>query len=398
MSSILVVTNQWPHPPRNGITLPVCHYIEQLARDHEVRVCVMRPEDDDDAGRAAHEAVAGPATRILMRRRGRLARMAGELGGREMYQHGWVAAQDVPPLPCERVLVSPISAVAQWRSLRRAQPALRPRVMVAAVSDCTAAEYRWRSRSATGHGLRLLKAESDRLRVPFVARVEAQLLAEYQRVLVQTRADWQAMRDLVGPDTAARCVVAPNGVRPDLFTLERAAGHEVVFVAELSGEYAPVAEWLCTEVWPRVRSACPDARLHLIGRGAPAALLQRLATTAGARHTPFAADLADDYRRAALAWSPLFKGFGLINKTLEAMAAALPVVGGLAAFNGIEGFEPGVHGFGTERPDAAAMADTTVQLLRDPELTQQVGRAARELVRGRFSWERSAGLIREVLA
>jgi glycosyltransferase involved in cell wall biosynthesis len=400
MKPLLVVTDQWPHPPRNGVTLPVWHYIDQLSRHHDVRLCVLRPGDADEAAdRAANEARFGPTTLVKLRRQGGLRRMVAELSGSEMFQHGWLPAQEVPSLPCERVLVSPISAVAKWRALRRAQPALRPGLMVAGVNDCTAAEYRWRSRSATGSLLQRAKARSDRLRVPFVAHVEAQLLVEYRRVLVQTRTDWQAMHDLVGATTAARCVVAPNGVRPDLFDITPAtASQEVVFVAELSGEYGPLADWLCTEVWPRVRAACPEARLHIIGRGAAPALLQRMASTPGVHHLDFAPDLATRYAAAAVAWSPLFKGFGLINKTLEAMASALPVVGGLAAFNGIEGFQTGVHGYGVGRPDAAALATQTVQLLQDAPLRQQVGQAARELVRGRFAWQRSAELISEVLA
>lgn len=35
----------------------------------------------------------------------------------------------------------------------------------------------------------------------------------------------------------------------------------------------------------------------------------------------------------------VFKGYGLINKALEAMASGVPVIGGAAAFNGVEGFE-----------------------------------------------------------
>jgi glycosyltransferase involved in cell wall biosynthesis len=115
-------------------------------------------------------------------------------------------------------------------------------------------------------------------------------------------------------------------------------------------------------------------------------------------HVEFAADLAPLYQRSALVWSPLWKGFGLINKTLEAMAAARPVVGGQAAFNGIAGFASGMQGVGLPRPDPEAMAAATVALLREPLQAQALGRAARELVRGAFRWERTAELIRTALA
>jgi glycosyltransferase involved in cell wall biosynthesis len=149
-------------------------------------------------------------------------------------------------------------------------------------------------------------------------------------------------------------------------------------------------------VWPQVRAGHAAATLTIVGRGADAALKQLLAATDGVTHLEFAADLAPLYGRSAVIWSPLWKGFGLINKTLEAMAAARPVVGGLAAFNGIAGFADGEHGIGLARPDAQAMAAATVALLREPARARALGAAGRELVRG-FRWERTAEVIRAAL-
>jgi glycosyltransferase involved in cell wall biosynthesis len=296
------------------------------------------------------------------------------------------------------VLVSPISSLARWRAVRAALPRWRARRTVVAVHDCTAAEYRWRWRSPQPGALGRAKAWSHWLRAPLVARAEARLLAEVDAVLVQTEADRAAMRQLVGADTAARTQLAPNGVRPDLFDIDASPGAnaDVLFVAELSGEYAPVVAWLCRSVWPRVRAGHPAATLTIVGRGADAALKQLLADSEGVTHIEFAADLAPLYGRSAVVWSPLWKGFGLINKTLEAMAAARPVVGGLAAFNGIAGFADGVQGVGLARPDAEAMAAATVSLLREPARAQALGVAGRELVRG-FRWERTAEVIRTAL-
>jgi glycosyltransferase involved in cell wall biosynthesis len=297
------------------------------------------------------------------------------------------------------VLATPLSALARWQAVRAAQPRWQPRRTVAVVHDCTAAEYRWRWRSPQAGALGRAKAWSHWLRAPLVARAEAALLATADRVLVQTEADREALRRLVGPAAAARSALAPNGVRAALFELpaERPPAPRVLFVAELSGEYGPVAEWLCRQVWPRLRAAVPEARLTVVGRGAAPALRQCLAATPGVDHLEFAPDLAPLYAASQVVWSPLWKGFGLINKTLEAMAAARPVVGGLAAFNGIAGFAEGVHGRGLARPDAAAMADATAVLLNDAAGAATMGTAARELVRGAFRWERTAERLREAL-
>jgi glycosyltransferase involved in cell wall biosynthesis len=407
---LLVVADQLPYPPRNGATLPLCHYLAQLARTHEVRLALLRDESRpfDEGQRAENERRFGPLLEATFTRRGAAARIADELSGRGMFRHGWVAADtsafselaaQSPDWCTAPVLVSPMSALARWRSLRMALPNWRPRRTVAAVHDCTSAEYLWYWRSPQRDASGRIKAWSYWLRVPLVARAEASLLADADRVLVQTQADLRAVERLVGAATAARTVLTPNGVRADLFEVEApiATAPVVLFVAELSGEYGAIAEWLLRSVWPRVHAAAPDARLTIIGRGADAELRRDLAVTAGVDHVEFAADLAPFYARSTVVWSPLWKGFGLINKSLEAMAAARAVVGGRAAFNGIAGFADGVHGLGVSRPDAELMAAATLALLSEPARAQAIGLAARDLVRG-FRWERTADLIREALS
>lgn len=403
MDTVTLVVDQLPWPPRNGITLPVFNYIEQLRRTHRVELCLLQAEGAEDQTPWLAENIGryGIITRLPLKRRGKLARIAGELAGREMLQHGWTA---VPVLSraaqaaIGQVVVAPISALAKWRAVRRVHPALQPRVTVAAVNDCTAAEYRYRSRSTQGDAAQRFKAWLDGLRTPLVARVEAGLLAEASAVLLQTEADLQAMRELVGPATAARCLLAPNGVRADYFDIRPVGVERVLFVAELSGEYDAIAHWLCTQVWPRVHAARPQASLLIVGRGARPALRELMAGTPGVQHLAFAPDLATVYADAGLAWSPVFKGFGLINKTLEAMACGLPVVGGVAAFNGIPGFSNGLHGLGLPAPDAGALAEATLRLLAEPARREAMGWAARELVRGPFQWSRCGEVLRQALA
>ena len=408
---LLVVADQLPYPPRNGATLPLVNYLDQLGRTHELRLLLLRDVDRpfDAAERADNERRFGPLLEATVLRRGRVRRIVDELRGRGMYQHGWRAAdtqalsalaEQEPGWRTAPVLATPLSALARWQAVRAALPGWQPRRTVVVVHDCTAAEYRWRWRSPQAGMLGRVKAWSHWLRAPRVALAEAALLSAADRVLVQTEADREAMRCLVGPDTASRTALAPNGVRSGLFDLVAglSPAPRVLFVADLSGEYGPVAEWLCRAVWPRVRAAVPGARLTVVGRGAGPALRRCLAGTPCAEHFEFAADLAPLYVRSRVVWSPLWKGFGLINKTLEAMAAARPVVGGLAAFNGIAGFVDGVHGRGLSRPDPHAMADATAELLRDASRAAAMGEAARELVREAFRWERTSERLREALA
>jgi glycosyltransferase involved in cell wall biosynthesis len=383
---ILVVTDQLPYPPRNSVTLPLFHLVEQLRRSHAVQICLIQGAGSEDQRPwlADNERRFGPVIRVVLPRRGLLARIWGELSGRDMVEHGWRAWSHGIPKGLDeaaddaQVLVTPLSAVARWRVVCDSLPDMRPNTQVALVNDCRAAAYRWQLNSREPGLMALLKAVLDRLRSPLIARIEAHLLRPYRRVLLQTEADRTAMRRLVGEGTGRRSRLAPNGVRAELFDVRPQRSQRVLLVAELGGEPGRMAEWLAREVWPQVRDRCPRAELSVIGRSASASLRKLVA----------------EYTDCGVIWSPVFGGFGLINKTLEGMACGLPVVGGLAAFNGLAGFKNWVHGVGLEAPDAKAMAEATARLLESPEQGARMGDAARALVHGSFGWERAADVVR----
>ncbi|MFN9746405.1 MAG: glycosyltransferase [Betaproteobacteria bacterium] len=405
---LLVVADQLPWPPRNGLTLPLVHYLEQMAHTHELRLVLLRSVEEPlgEPERAENCRRYGPLVEATFRRQSRVRRVMNELAGSGMYQHGWIpddlSALEALDATWRRApaLVSPVRALVRWQAARQAMPQLSPCRTVAAVGDCTAAEYhyRWRAPQPSLGGR--LQALSHRLRSPLVARAEARLMQGADRVLMQTAADREALRTLVGAEAAARVLLAPNGVREELFALPeaQATAAEVLFVAELSGEYAPTAHWLLQQVWPAVRAAQPHARLTVVGRNAAPALRTAFATSPGVEHHDFVADLAPLYARSRVVLSPLWKGYGLINKTLEGLAAARAVVGGHAAFNGIEGFVEGRDGLALARPAASAMAEAVAALLADPIRAAALGRAGRERVRGVFRWERTAEVLREALS
>lgn len=398
---ILVVTDQLPYPPRNSVTLPLFHLVEQLRRSHGVQICLLQGAGGEDQRPwlADNERRFGPVIRVTLPRRGLLARIWGELTGRDMAEHGWRAWLNGIPKELDaaaddaQVLVSPLSAVARWRVVCESLPDMRPATQVALVHECRAATYRWRLQ-AREPGLKpLLQALLDRLRAPLIARVEVDLLRPYRRVLLQTETDRNLMRRLLGEGTGRRTRLSPNGVRAEFFDLRPRRSQRVVAVAELGGDHGRMADWLVREVWPIVRERCPQAELSLIGRSAGTALRKLVAATPGAFHED-QADLVATYTDCGVIWSPVFSGFGLINKTLEGMACGLPVVGGLAAFNGVAGFKNWVHGVGLETRDARAMAEATARLLQSPEQGEHMGEAARSLVHGAFGWERAADVVR----
>jgi glycosyltransferase involved in cell wall biosynthesis len=114
----------------------------------------------------------------------------------------------------------------------------------------------------------------------------------------------------------------------------------------------------------------------------------------GLRVDGYCPDLAPIFRSARVAVAPLRYGSGLQNKVLESMGAGLPVVV-TPLVNAPIGAEPGreILVARTTGEIAATIADT----LADEATALRIGRAARDFVRARFSWEAAGRKLRDVL-
>jgi glycosyltransferase involved in cell wall biosynthesis len=400
--SVLLVTDQLPFPPRNGVTLPTYNYAVGLMAHRSVRLLLLADEAApvSPSALAENEAIFGPIPVVYLGRKQRAARIVDEMRGRDMYNQGWECRQSVA-LPeshhAESLLASPFSAVAKWEATGLDRN-MRFRSRLAAVNDCTAAEYYYRRAQSFGSLKLAVKGLLDRARSHRIAAIEAKSLQRYHHVLMQTPKDVELMRRLVSEQVAERAMLAPNGVRADFFEISPSGtSNTAVFVAELSSEYAPVARWLVTEVWPRVMAHNPARRLSIVGRGASPALVATFEAIRGVSYVEFAPDLGALYSQAAIALSPVFKGYGLINKTIEAMASGVPVIGGVAAFNGIRGFESGRHGMVCRPGHTEDFVAAIGSLMGDASLRSSLSINARALIANQFRWETTISMIERLI-
>ena len=190
-----------------------------------------------------------------------------------------------------------------------------------------------------------------------------------------------------------RVVTIPNGVDLERFSpAPRPMGKLLLFLGGL--DYHPnrdAADWLLTEVWPRVRGAEPAAQLLLAGRGTETLAAAGLPEGVACLGDP--ADVPACFARADMLLVPLRIGAGTRLKVLEAMAAGLPVV---ATARGCEGIaaRPDEHLLVADAP--ADFAAACLRLLAKPGLAESLAVNARKLVESLYSWqlqgERLAGV------
>lgn len=219
--------------------------------------------------------------------------------------------------------------------------------------------------------------------------LEQRALTTYDRSVVCSEDDAAALAAIGGEAARDRIAVIPNGV--DLGVLQPSPVPRTPRVL-LPGHLAwqpnvDGALWFCSEVWPQVLAAVPDASLMLVGRS-PAAEVRALARMPGVSVRADVPSMVPYFESARVVVVPLRVGTGTRLKALEGMAAGRPVVGTTVGLGGI-GVVDGLH---ARVADAAgAFAAAVVDALREDQIARSLGQSGRAHVEQRFGWARIGG-------
>jgi autotransporter passenger strand-loop-strand repeat protein len=156
------------------------------------------------------------------------------------------------------------------------------------------------------------------------------------------------------------------------------------------------ADWLLSEVMPRVWSEQPNIRLTIVGATLPIALHDKFARFGQRVHLPgHVPDLTPLYAAARVAVAPLRFGAGLKGKVLEAWAAGVPCALTPVAAEGLP--LPGELA-GTVADGAPALARLILDLHADAERSDRLSRVSGAVLRREFSRKRETAALAAVVA
>jgi polysaccharide biosynthesis protein PslH len=150
---------------------------------------------------------------------------------------------------------------------------------------------------------------------------------------------------------------------------------------------------LLERIFPSVRAAEPSARLCLVGRKPPPALVARARETPGVELHADVPDIRPFLARSGVMAVPLRIGGGSRLKILEAMAAGLPVISTRVGAEGLD-LVPGEHYVAADGPER--MAEALVASIRDPRPARVMAERGRALVLDRYDWDHLADRLERV--
>ncbi len=194
--------------------------------------------------------------------------------------------------------------------------------------------------------------------------------------------------------------VVPNGVDLEYFGPSESEPEPQTVVFNGVLDYRPnadAADYLVDVVWPLILARCPEARLTIVGRGEPATL--RALARPGVTLTGEVADVRPFLRDAAVVVVPIRMGGGTRLKVVEGLAMEKAMVSTSLGCEGVN-VRGAEHLLIADEPPT--FADAVVTLFGNRPLARSLGSAGRERMEREYSWalagERQEELYRLVLS
>lgn len=241
-------------------------------------------------------------------------------------------------------------------------------------------------------------AMRDRLYLSTVKRYEQRYQQQFSHVVVTTSDDQDALIQLC-PNLDSSIV--SNGVDLELFPYrsQDPGTQELVFVGAMNSSHnIDAAKFFVTAVMPLLRERYPSIQLTIVGAYPTLAVKALADDHEGVTVTGKVPSVTDYLHRAVICVVPLRAGFGIKNKTLEAMAAGVPVVGSDRGLEGLEvdGKNVPLRALRANQPNEYVSAIS--HLIDDPELRASLSINGRSLVEHTFSWDKAGRDYEAVLA
>lgn len=373
------------YPPNHGGGVRLYNLIQRVADHCELHLLVFSPSGDDPEQR---EALRPWARRVHFHHwqpRFEPDRWRLQPPNAGLFASDELARRLAHLLATERIDILQLeyTELGQYGLPRFA------RVKVVLTEHDLAFRQHWRRRKLEFHrrfpeGRAYGSSFTDWLRL---ARYELAVCRRADQIHVMSEDDGRCLSDFLR-DGERRIRVVPNGVDTAYYCPPPDGNRRgVLYLGNFQNlPNVDALEYLMQEIWPLVRTRCPEAGLTVAGAH-PSERVTRFHGQQGVSVVGPVPDLRPFYHGHRLMVAPIRAGSGTRLKILEAFASGLPVVSTTLGAEGIAAV-PGDQLLIADRPEEFASA--VAELLQDEALCGRLSAGGRRLAQARYDWSRSA--------
>lgn len=390
---ILFLAQCLPFPPHSGVLNRTFHTLEELQREFDVTLVAFSRRNHQPDSTARSNAVAA------------LREVASDVEAPALIESEWsttvkIANQLRSVLSGEPYVFYEYDNSEFEKAVQAATRRNPPDLIHLDSIDL----YGWVSHlpkvptACTHHNIEseLLRLPAEHVRFPGLARYiryQAALLEKVERrmsprfaVNVMTSPRDEEHLLSLAPD--ARTTVVPNGVDVDFFSPTSAdeivPGRLVFLGPTYMFPNRDAVQFFLGSIFPGIREQCPEATFHTIGKNPPDDKAEFESHTGTTSHG-YVKDIRPLFREAECSVVPIRVGGGTRLKILDAWSMGKAIV---STAIGCEGLAT-VDGENILiRDDPREFADAVVQVLRDRDLRDRLGREARRTVETHYAWRK----------
>jgi polysaccharide biosynthesis protein PslH len=236
----------------------------------------------------------------------------------------------------------------------------------------------------------------DRVNLPLLYRYEQQYCTKFSDIVVTTEED---RVQLLKFKPNAKIPVIPNGV--DLvsfpYRMNDVGGHRLIFIGAMDN-WANIDAvcFFVNDVLPEIQQRYPDATFDIVG-SRPTTEVLALQDKPGVNVTGRVPSMVEYLHQSTICIVSMRTGFGIKNKTLEAMAAGVPVVGSDRALEGLAVDSNNIPLRALRANHKDEYVTAICQFLENPQLRGELSQNARKYVETEFTWENAGRRYEQVL-
>lgn len=405
--NILMLSSTFPYPPsRGGTEIRTFNLMKYLHQRHRVTLVTQRHAEVTDSEVEALRSSVGELMMFpLPEQPQQPTGFSGVLDKLGRFTESVVKATppnvlyryspEIQAWVDERIEAGEFDVVTCEHSVNEIyiRPSFRDRVRT--VVDIHSSVYGWiRNHLEIGASPNALR---DRLYLSLLLeRYEKRYSDKFTTLVVTTEDD---RRQFLRFNPEAQIQVIPNGVDLQLFPHRTTdpGGHSLAFVGAMDASHnIDAARFFSLEVLPQLQQRYPDATFTVVG-ARPTPEVLELANCPGVTVTGKVDSPATYLHASTVCVVPLRAGYGIKNKTLEAMACGTPVVGSDRALEGlvVDGADIPVRALRANRIEDYVV--TISRLFEDTTLRKRLSRNGRQYIEEEYTWERAGMRYEQVL-
>lgn len=398
---ILILTESCPFPPTNGKELPIAKIFEELSEEHKVDIIIS--ENIQNKDEAVHKCKEAGMAKITFIQKNRLSKRQRVLNS--IFKLDFASLQPfifnskdfeaaIGDEVYDWVWVSPISSFSLVESTHKKFY----HHLALGLNDVKTYLYKDSLNEVIKSGIWDNSKIFHYLRSFSMKSQERKILKKCDLVHVQTAREKNKVLKILNDKTSINpaIIVSPNGINPDSCNslYEGIDSNSVLMVTQLLKGRRNESKWFIKKVWPQVIKACPEAKLHLVGK-TPERLPEYIKSCSNIYIEGFVPSLKEFSKNMTISVVPTFHGTGLINRILDSFCSSLPTVTTKAAAATFHDVIRDEHLFTADKPKE--FASKIILLLTNRELRKKISSAGNEYAKKFPQWKHGVKKIEQTM-